>query len=502
MKNEPAAQKFAIGLFALASAILAFDPVLWLLRTWTDPSYQSSGMIYLVGIILLILWSASSRKREDNGASKTNALMILICAAGLRLFSQVAAINIIGGMALALDVFALLTWFGLAHRERAISPFWVSILFLFTLPFERVAQRILGYPLQELSAFGACNLLSPFFDDLICHGVRLKVAGNDVLVDLPCSGTVSLMLCLATIVAMNALFRPRFFIAARMIALTLVLSVCGNALRIAFLATGIVHKDRIGIDVMAQLPHDLIGYATLVLSLAPIIWLYRARPRNDVAGARASKARLLKARVAEPKGREHHRNLPVLSVGFFASALLIVTLPRQALDVSHQLDRISLPLSLNGAVGKSIELTAVESSYFEQFGGTAEKATYGQLALTLVQTTSPLRHLHAPEDCLRGLGYDVTFLGTRFSPVPTAIYKAEDENGQTWHVSVTFSAADGTTTSNVAEAIWHWLKQPRVAWQSVQRITPWSMDDTLRGQFDAAAMASLELTQTQTAWSQ
>lgn len=494
MKNESVSQKIAIGLFALASAILAFDPVLWLLKTWTDPSYQSSAMIYLVGIILLILWSVSSARREDNAAAKTNALMILICAAGLRLFSQVAAINIIGGMALALDVFALLTWFGLAHRTRAISPFWVSILFLFTLPFERVAQRILGYPLQELSAFGACNLLSPFFDDLVCQGVRLRVAGNDVLVDLPCSGTVSLMLCLATIVTMNALFRPRFFTAVRMIALTLVLSVCGNALRISLLATGLVYKDRIGIDVMAQLPHDLIGYSTLLLSLVPVIWLYQTRPRNETSGTGA-----VKTRANLSNARDHQRNLPVLAVGFFASALLIVALPRQALDVSHRLDGISLPLSLNGAVGKPVELTALESRYFEQFGGVAEKATYGRLALTLVQTTSPLRHLHAPEDCLRGLGYDVTFVGTRFSPVPTAIYKAEDENGRAWHVSVTFSAADGTTTSNVAEAIWLWLKRPNIAWQSVQRITPWSMDNTLRGQFDTAAIASLELTRQQTA---
>lgn len=491
MKNEPAPQKFAIGLFASASVILAYEPVHWLLKTWTDPSYQSSGIVYLFGVIILILWSATSKKCEGTDASKTNALMLLICAAMLRLFSQVTAINIIGGMALALDVFALLTWFGLAHRERAISPFWVSILFLFTLPFERIVQRVLGYPLQELSAFGACHLLSPFYDDLICQGVRLQVAGNDVLVDLPCSGTMSLMLCLATIVALNGLFRPRFFSAARMLLLTLVLSVFGNALRIAFLATGIANKDATGIDVMAPLAHDLIGYFTLILSLAPIIWLYRTAPQIDVP----------KARPVVSNIKRHNRYLPVLAVWFFASAILIISLPRQALDVSHQLDSISLPLSLNGKVGNSVNLTSVESRYFEQFGGTAEKAIYGQLALTLVQTTSPLRHLHAPDDCLRGLGYDVTFLGSRFNPVPAAIYKAKDANGQSWHVSVTFSASDGTITSNVAEAIWHWLKHPQVTWQSVQRITPWSMDDTLRGQFDTAAMAALEVTQHQIAWS-
>jgi exosortase/archaeosortase family protein len=495
MQNETTAHKAAIGLFALASVLLAYEPVRWLIRTWADPSYQSSGLIYVAGVILLVTWSATSRRLESCDTSKTHALMLLICAAALRLFSQVASINIIGGMALALDVFALLTWFGLAYRERAVSPFWVSVLFLFALPFERVAQRILGYPLQELSAFGACQILSPFFNDLACAGVRLKVAGNDVLVDLPCSGTVSLMLCLAAVVALNALFRPRFLRACGMIGLTLALSVLGNALRIALLATGIVFEDSTGIDVMAQPAHDLIGYATLLLSLAPVVWLSGTRPQTKAQKARPNRP---------PTGvaaQNRHRSLPALAVGFFACALLIISLPRQALDVSHKMTGLSLPLSLNGEVGTPVPLTDIESSYFEQFGGTAQKAMYGPLALTLVQTTSPLRHLHAPDDCLRGLGYAVTFLGTRFDPVPTALYRAEDASGRAWHVSVTFSAADGTTTSNVAEAIWHWLKHPDVAWQSVQRITPWSMDDTLRGQFEAAAMAALETSHQQTAWS-
>lgn len=495
MQNDTTLQKPAIALFALASTLLAYEPVRWLLKTWADPSYQSSGVIYGAGVILLTLWSATSRKTRQDDTSKTHALMLLICAAVLRLFSQVAAINIIGGMALALDVFALLTWFGLGHRERAVSPFWLSVLFLFALPFERVAQRILGYPLQELSAFGACGLLSPFFNDLACQGVRLKVAGNDVLVDLPCSGTVSLMLCLAAVVTLNALFRPRLVRACAMICLTLALSVLGNALRIALLATGIVFEDSTGIDVMAQPAHDLIGYATLLLSLAPVVWLFGTRPQAKTPKTRST------CKPASTAVQVRHRNLPALAVGFFACALLIISLPRQALDISHEITGLSLPVSLNGEVGIPVPLTAIESSYFEQFGGTAQKATYGPLALTLVQTTSPLRHLHAPDECLRGLGYKVTFLGTRFDPVPTALYRAEGKDGRAWHVSVTFSAADGTTTSNVAEAIWHWLKHPGVAWQSVQRITPWSLEDARRGRFETAAMAAIENSHQQTAWS-
>ena len=85
MQNDTTAQKIAIGLFAFASLLLAFEPVRWLLRTWADPSYQSSGLLYAAGVLLLIAWSATSRRLESGDTAKTHALMLLICAAVLRL---------------------------------------------------------------------------------------------------------------------------------------------------------------------------------------------------------------------------------------------------------------------------------------------------------------------------------------------------------------------------------------------------------------------------------
>ena len=121
------------------------------------------------------------------------------------------------------------------------------------------------------------------------------------------------------------------------------------------------------------------------------------------------------------------------------------------------------------------------------------------MALTLVETSSPLRHLHAPDDCLRGLGYEVTFLGTRFEPVPTALYRARSETGGDWLVAVTFSSSSGEVTHNIAEAIWLWLKRPGTRWSSVQRITPWTLSETRLADFEAAAGAALDLTPSKSA---
>ncbi|MEM8796041.1 MAG: exosortase T [Pseudomonadota bacterium] len=471
--------------FAVGSLILAYQPLLWLVDTWRDPSYPTSGIIYLPLILGLILWSVTSPVVSAKGTAPRRAVILLICAAVLRLISQVAAINVIGGIALALDIYAILTLLRLPERARSVSPFWVSVLFLFCLPFERILQRLLGYPLQEASAFGACKTLGLFFDDLICEGVRLQVEGKDVLVDLPCSGTIGLMLSLAALAALNALYHPTLRQIVVWTTATLGLSLLGNTLRISLLATGLVYEEATGINVMAQPLHDLIGYATIALSLAPVLWLYRPE------GARAPFQ-------ADVQPRARIRSNPSsfqksASLGFVLIACGIVFLPRQALDVSKALADTPLPIVLNGSAKKLQDLTAIESAYFERYGGSAQKALYGPMALTMVRTTSPLRHLHAPDDCLRGLGYRVEFLGTRFEPVPTALYKATSSDGRAWQVAVTFKSNTGRATSNVAEAIWLWLQNPKTEWTSIQRITPWALQGDQRQGYEAATLAALNL---------
>lgn len=474
-------RRLTVAGFAAASLILAYEPARWLISSWVDVSYQSTGAVYVAAVIALIVWSVSSPVVEPGERPHQHALLLLGVAAAIRLASQVLAINIVGGFALALDVFALLTLLRTSGRTRPLSAFWAAVLFLFTLPVERVAQRVLGYPLQKTSAAGACELLGLFFEELVCSGVRLQVSGEDVLVDLPCAGTSGLMLTLAVMAGLNAVTRPRFATAVAWMCAAAVLSMAANAVRIAALAVGLVHRDAVGvIDVMAQPLHDLIGYGSLALTLSPLLYFYRPKPAVPTTWMRLPAWTMPRAAGL------------ALAVLFVVAAVIIVSLPRQALDVSANRRPFVLPAVLAGQSAEARPLAAIERRYFERFGGTAQKAVYGPLALTLVQSTSPLRHLHAPDDCLRGLGYDVVFLGTRFSPVPTALYRATGPAGDAWRVAVTFSSDGGMATSNVAEAIWMWLRGPG-AWTSVQRITPWRMPEADRAALEAAVIAALDL---------
>ena len=473
--------------FGVASLILAIEPVRWLAGTWLDPSYQSVGFFYLAALSAIAIWSATSGPAARPGHGTMFPMLgLLFLAAVLRLLGQVAAINVIGGVALAVDVYALAVLLRLRERPKPVSAFWLAVLFLFSLPFERIAQRVLGYPLQEASAGLACWFLEPFYPDLVCNGVRLQVSGADVLVDLTCSGTSGLMLAAATVVALNAVQCRPLFQGALVLVAGIALAVVGNALRVSLLAAGIVHGPEFGIDVLSRPLHDIIGLATTLGFIAPLLCF---KGKNQPA------PEVRTVLPARPMSAKLQRNLSWCSAFAILAAALITSAPRTALDVSTIVETAPLPTSLNGQIGQPVALTDRESAYFEAFGGTARKMIYGPMAVTVVNTTSPLRHLHAPDECLRGLGYSVRFLGTRFEPVPTAIYRAQDPDGNDWKVSVSFRRSDGAVTSNVAEAIWQWLQAPESAWQSVMRITPWHLSDFERDTFEAAALAALDLSQ-------
>ncbi|CAN0605759.1 unnamed protein product, partial [Ectocarpus sp. 12 AP-2014] len=167
-------------------------------------------------------------------------------------------------------------------------------------------------------------------------------------------------------------------------------ALLGNALRIALLAGGLA----LGVDTMAETPHLVIGLATMALSAGLSLFFYRPVPVKQ-RRARASSWSL-----------PIHAHRPVVVCALLA-AFAIVSAPKQPIDVSAPVREAVLPAQLIGQRAVPVALSETESYYFTAFGGTAQKIQYGPLGLNLVRTSSPLRHLHSPETCLRGMGFKV-----------------------------------------------------------------------------------------------
>ncbi|MEM8786672.1 MAG: exosortase T [Pseudomonadota bacterium] len=460
---------------ATASAILAAEPFLWLVESWRDPAYQSSGQWYALGILGLIAASWRSGPAAGRIGGDT-VFAILAVAAILRLSGQVLAVNILAALALAVDVYGIAVWLGLARRRFALSPVWLAALFLFALPLAPILERVLGFPLQMISAAIGCALLTPWFADLDCGGVRLRLDGTDILVDLPCSGTTGLLLLLGLWTFLNAIHRPRPGAALLGLIGVLAAALIGNGLRIGLLAGGLAR----GIDTMAPVPHQSIGLATLALSAMAVLAFYR-----PAAGPprRARPAPL----TLPPRAR-----LPAAILAV-AAAMLIVDTHEQPLDRSGPITAAALPDSLLGHSKTALPLSDIEQVYFTAYGGQAQKAVYGPFGMNVVQTGAPLRHLHAPETCLRGMGYRVRFLGTRFDPIPTSIYHATAPDGREWLVEASFVSDRGDVAAGVGEAVWSWLRGRSASWSSVQRITPVSLSPASRSAFERAALTALDI---------
>jgi hypothetical protein len=267
------------------------------------------------------------------------------------------------------------------------------------------------------------------------------------------------------------------------------------------LATFIAFPEKIGgIDVMAQPYHDLIGLVCLTLAALPLVCLSGRRvvtikliPPNPPFSKGGKTSPFEKGgELARGRWGIYIRHFTAL--GFVILAAVIISLPRQPLDVSDTRTALSLPVYLNGEYAQTVELSEKEQNYFTQYGGTALKRRYGDSSVLLIRSNSPLRHIHTPDDCLRGLGFEVQYQGVYFQPLPTAVYLATAKDGSQWRVAVSFYSEQGQFTTNVSEVVWRWLQQPHSTWYALQRITPLYIPESKAKAWDNALFAALDLT--------
>ena len=472
----------------LGLALLAVHPLFWLIGTWFDPAYDSYGVWVAALTVALLLWSATSPLQTFNARRRLSGLGLLALTAVVRLLGQWLGINVLGAAALAVDVYAVGLLLNLDRRARPLAPGWLAVLFAFALPIERILQRCFGFALQQISAVGACAALG-LGAPVQCEGIQLQWQGQTVLVDLPCSGTRGLLLLLLLFVTLAALTRPPLGRAGWGALLALAAATLGNSLRIVLIAVGLVHREALGgVDVFAEPWHSTIGLITLSLSTLPIL-LWARQGRSDAVPV---------SLPATADTKPLFSVKPLAGLAFLATCGGIVALPPQPLDVARPQPAPQLPGSIAVFAAQPGALTPQERDYFTRYGGGAARAAYGPYGLLVVSTSAPLRHLHAPEECLAGAGHAVRYLGQTAGPIPSAVYRSTDPQGQVWRVTVSYVSERGEWTAHVAEAVWRWLQAPGTTWRMIQRIAPWELPAEATANFDVAVWRALDLPVSQT----
>jgi exosortase/archaeosortase family protein len=486
--------EFSKYLFTLAIRSAQPESILFCGQTSQSyvQQYGSHGWLVFALAALLFVWSVTSQRRWVTTVSRRRALWLLAMTAGVRLIGQLMGVNVIGALALVLDVYAIGLLFEINGRTRALSPGWLALVFAFSLPLQRIVQRTIGFGLQHISAAGACGVLKAGFDSIQCEGVRILLAGRDMLVDLPCSGAQGLLLLLLLFSVLSALVRPTWRRAGLGFAITLAAAVGANVLRIVVLALGLAYPGSLGgIDVMASPWHEAIGLMALGLGATPVLlWaLYTPRLLSDPT--------FDAKQILFPLFQQRQR-MRFTSLVFLAVAIFITTLHARPVDVARAVSAPKLPERIGDFYAVPGQLSDIERHYFTRYGGGAARADYGPYSLLVVSTSAPLRHLHAPDECLAGAGHKVRYRGIRQQPLPTAVYRSEDPDGNRWRVAVTFVSDRGEIVTSVAEAVWRWLQAPGATWSMVQRIAPWQVSVQTLAAWDAAVVRAMDLSAPQT----
>lgn len=85
--------RLPFALLAVAAAVLALDPLLWLIHTWRDPSYDSNGLLAAGLVTAIAARSATSETLGSSPRSLPVAIGLLTVSALVRL---VGAVNVLG----------------------------------------------------------------------------------------------------------------------------------------------------------------------------------------------------------------------------------------------------------------------------------------------------------------------------------------------------------------------------------------------------------------------
>jgi exosortase/archaeosortase family protein len=332
----------------------------------------------------------------------------------------------------------------------------------------------------------AGGLLSLGIEDVRSEGVRIVLDGQDILVDLPCSGARGLLLVLLCFFATAALTRPAPARAAVGLVVTLAAAGMTNAARIAGLALGIARPAYVGgIDVMEAPWHDVIGVVALGVGLAVVLAWGRSIPPR----ARTSDNRSYRAAPSNTPVESWRSWL--LAATVLGAALALPTIPAHPLDVAAPADPPALPNRILAHGRVDIAPQPHEREYFATYGGGISKASFGPLGLMTVRTSAPLRHLHDPDVCARAAGHAVRYLGL-VSPV-TAAYRATSPTGEHHRIHVTYVSDTGYIASNVATTVWHWMHGRVRTWTLIQRSYPETLAERERLRLDAAVLALFDI---------
>ncbi|MCP1621534.1 exosortase Q [Pseudomonas nitroreducens] len=433
----------------LFATLAAWPSWLWAARRLGDGSDDPLGIIALATLGLLLWRDRSSLRVQPRLHWLSSAAVLLVVAA----VSQTILPPLLRGL---LSVLALLL---VILSLRAPGQPWLASLGLgvLSLPLLSSLQFFVGYPLRVVTAEVSAWLLRLGSWTVERQGSALRVDGQWVMVDAPCSGIQMAWVGYFTACALAAWQRLPDRSLLRRLPLVGLLVLAGNVLRNTLLVWG-----ESGASGFPGWAHEAVG---LLVFAGVCGMIFRVIGRGAFA---------LSASVES--------SLPVASTRFTGSllgALLLAMLwpllaPATAATTATRVAQ-EWPVQFEGRTLRPLALSPVEQRFAEDFPGQLGRFSDGQRSIVLRQVLRPTRKLHPAEDCFRALGYRIEQTQLRQRAGAQGLQRCFVVTREGMRLQVCDYIEDATGQSFSDTSAWYWsaLSGRSIGpWQAVTLASP------------------------------
>lgn len=270
-----------LGWVTVALFLACFAPViLGLVEAWLSLPDAAHGIL-IAPVAVWLAWR--SGVVPDARPARWAGAVIILVAVLANLFGRVAGVETIPRVAYLMALGGLTLWFA---GWRQLWAWWLPFLLMaLTIPLPESIIASMTLPLQELAARMGASMLSWRHIPVLLAGNVIRLPGHTLFVSEACSGLRSLTALLSMAILVGALFLKYPLSRILMVALSVVLAIFVNGIRIFMTGFLVFFVDpKLGEGFM----HLTEGYLLFLVSLsilALLTWLFlRVERRFQGAG--------------------------------------------------------------------------------------------------------------------------------------------------------------------------------------------------------------------------
>ena len=391
----------------LVASLIAFWPVwTWYFERLSDRSDEPLGLVALAVFLTLNFHRKRNGSQQPGSTEMAGRTATIISLGLVGIYSLLSA----WAPTVLLAPFAVLVvGISLFQTRCIVKPNtgdWA--LLLLSLPLVASLNFYLGFPLRMLS----CHIASIMLN---LNGMATSVVGAQIIssqhsigIDEPCSGVKMLWAAVFLAACVASWKRFTIFRTVQISALSVVLAIVANIMRISSLFYLESGRFDFGSN-LHSIFHSGIGVASFAISCSVLYFIAQRTGSSSSINASPAVATTPIACTAPIKYTAFGaRDLSFLILCIVAATIPILQRPAQAISSNYAFT--GWPPTFEGRKFTEVPLSEANEKFASRFPGRIAVFANGNTRIVYRWITEATRQLHASADCYKASGYTIVWL--------------------------------------------------------------------------------------------